>query len=58
MTNTHYNIILLIMDSPSPPGEHVIGVYNDKGGKLISLKGDQDILNIKDDDIIVIEIKD
>lgn len=39
--------------------EHVTGLYleNDEG-KLLPLKEDHDVLNVKENDVIVVEIKD
>ncbi|XP_003387853.1 PREDICTED: uncharacterized protein LOC100641937 [Amphimedon queenslandica] len=39
-------------------GEHVTGLFSQRDGALVPLKADLDILNVKEDDIIVIEIKD
>lgn len=38
--------------------EHIIGLYSECDGKLTPLKADLDVLNVKEDEVIVIEIKD
>lgn len=52
ITYTHYTLLSPIT------GEHVTGLYSQRDGKLTPLKADLDILNVKEDDVIVIEIKD
>ena len=40
-------------------GEHVTGMFTqNKDGKLQPLKADLDVLNLKEDEVIVVEIKD
>ena len=40
-------------------GEHITGLYSETNeGKLAPLKADHDILNLKEHEIVVVEIKD
>ena len=40
-------------------GEHITGLYSETNeGKLAPLKADQDVLNLKEHEIVVVEIKD
>ena len=40
------------------PGEHITSMYSEKEGRVAAIKGDQDVLNVNENEVIVVEIKD
>lgn len=40
-------------------GEHIISIQSEKeGGKMLLIKGDLDVLNVNENEVIVVDIKD